>query len=225
MNKRKLIISIIVVLVIVVIVVLWQKNIINNPDNKLFNQIKNDPSLVEIFDKAKDVEKRLSDNSVQPQDYLTLGFYWKSLGDRANIKDFYYKSLAVYEAGAEKYGTQNTLFYWNAGKLAEDINDYERAESYYKKSIEIAPGDESGYIGLASLYFYKMKKTEAEVLKVYEEGIKKMVINTPLIAARASYLRLVGDNVKALDDYKILLEIYPDNAGYKEIIKELQQNL
>lgn len=222
--NRKSVISISILVVVVLAIVLWQVAY-NNPDQKLLNQIKNDPSLVEIFSKAKEVEKRLLDSSVQPQDYLTLGFYWKSLGDRSNIKDFYYKSLDVYESGAQKYGSQNVLFYWNAGKLAEEISDYAKAESYYKKSIETAPGDESGYIGLASLYFYKMKKTEAEVLKVYEEGMKKMVINTPLVAARASYLRLVGDNAKALEDYKTLLNLFPENVGYKEIIQELQQNL
>lgn len=213
-------------LIIVAVIVLgglWQQGIIGTRERLLFNKIKDRPDLVAIFDKVKKTEEEIVKNPDQASLYFDLGLHWKSIGELGGGEPFFQKSLETYEKGIEKFGQKNILFYLNGGKLAERLEDYNKAEQYYRKAIEISSADESGYLYLVDLYSYQMKKTEEDVLKIFEEGQKRMMNSISLITGRASYLRRVGDYKMALEDYKILVQSYPDNQGYKEIVQELEQ--
>lgn len=215
-------------LIIVAVIVwsgLWQQGIIGAREKLLFNKIKDRPDLVAIFDKVKKSQEEMAKNPEKASVYFDLGLYWKSIAELGGGEPFFKESLKVYEKGIEKFGQKNILFYLNGGKLAERLEDYNKAEQYYRKAIEISSADESGYLYLVDLYSYQMKKTEEDVLKVFEEGQKKMMNSMPLIAGRASYLRRIGDYKMALEDYKILVQNYPNNQGYKEIVQELEQKL
>ena len=48
---------------------------------------------------------------------------------------------------------------------------------------------------------------------------------SPLIAGRATYLRRIGDSAAALNDYQELVKIFPQAAGYRQIVQELTQKL
>jgi tetratricopeptide (TPR) repeat protein len=191
-------------------------------ETRLYNQIKDKPQLVELWNKAKNTEEKIKQKPEEAGYYMESGLDWKSLGEISEIKEFLSRSLSAYEEGIKKFGQKNILFYLNAGNLAEQMGDYTKAESYFKKAIEISSADESGYIELADLYSYKMKKSEAEVVKVYESGMKILMNPAPLIYARGSYLRRIGDYKNALEDYKVLSQNYPDHQGYKEIVSELE---
>lgn len=192
-------------------------------DARFYSQIKDKPQLVEIWNKAKNMEAKIKQKPEEAGYYMELGLNWKSLGETSNIKEFLYRSLAVYEVGTKKFGQKNILFYLNAGNLAEQLGNYAKAESYFKKAIEISSADETGYIELADLYSYKMKKSEIEVVKVYESGMKVLMNPASLIYARGSYLRRIGDYKNALEDYKVLSQNFPDHQGYKEIVSELEE--
>lgn len=226
MSKRnKIIIIGVGLLTLLIILGLWQKGIFENSDKKLFKLIQGKPNLEEIFYEAQGVEAQIEKEPENASLYLTLGLRWKSIAELGGGEPFFQKSLETYEMGIEKFGQQNILFYLNGGKLAERLNNFEKAEQYYKKAIEISSADESGYLYLADLYSYKMNKSKEEVLRALEGGMNKMLSPIPLIAARAAYLRRVGDYKAALENYKILSQSFPDNAGYKEVIKELEKKI
>lgn len=223
-NKRILIIfGGLIIIAVIVLGGLWQRGIIGGRNRILFEKIKDKPDLVAIFEKVKKSQEEIAKNPEKVSAYFDLGLYWKSIAELGGGEPFFQKSLEAYEAGIEKFGQKNILFYLNGGKLAERLGDYAKAELYFQKAIEISPADESGYLYLVDLYSYKLNRPKEEILKVFEEGVKKMVNSIPLIAGRASYLRRVGDYKMALEDYKILSENYPNNQGYKEVIKELEE--
>lgn len=187
--------------------------------------IKNNPEWLADYDKIKGLIER---DKQEPNDVgrlFTLGLAWKSLGEKTRDPFFFEKSLAVYERGAEHFGGRNVLFYWNAGKVAEELGRYEDAEKHYLKSIKLADGYAEGYQHLTDLYIYKLKKHKEEILQVFAQGIKTLFDPLPLIALRAAYLRRIGDDAAALPDYQLLAKNFPNNQAFQEVINELTQRL
>ncbi len=211
---------------VIVLVIAWRQGFLGG-DNKLYRSIKANPELVNLFNLAKKREAEFAKNPDKPALYFDAGLAWKSIAERKadGKQPFFEKSLADYERGIEKFGQGNILFYLNAGHMAESLEDYAKAERYYKKAIEISSADESGYLNLVDLYYYKLHKSKEEILSVFSVGTTKMVFTIPLIAARATYLRRVGEYAEALKDYQTLSQAFPQNTGYKEIIQELQNNI
>ncbi len=156
---------------------------------------------------------------------MQVGLDWKGVGDGAQEPLFLQKSLAIYEDGIERFGKKNILFYLNAGKVAESMGDYVKAERYYRAAMTISAADESGYFDLADLYIYKLQKSKAEMLALYAEAEKKVGNKLTVFWARGSYLRRVEDYAGALKDYQTLVSYMPNDAGYKAIIAELQRKL
>lgn len=225
-TKRKFIAGLVLALVVGLAAGLaWRAGWLDAGEGNLLPLIQDRQELVEIFNKAKAREKEIGQDPDKPESYINLGLDWKSIGELSEQEVFFQKSLAVYEAGIKRFGEKNILFYLNAGKVAERLRDYAKAEAYYKKAIEISSADENGYLYLVDLYGYKMKKSKEDILEVFAEGEKNMVSAIPLIAGRAAYLRRVGDYRAALEDYKVLSQNYPNNQGYKNVIQELEDRL
>ena len=181
--------------------------------------------MIALFNKAQDQEAKIKATPDNAALYLSLGLTWKSLGDLSGTEAFYKNSLASYEEGIKRFGSKNILFYLNAGTVAELLSDYGTSERYYKKAIEISPGDDNGYAYLATLYDYKLHKSKEEVVAVYNQGIQKLVNPISMIAARGSFLRRIGDYRGALPDYEILVKNFPDRQGYKDIVLELKAKI
>ncbi|MBI5221737.1 MAG: hypothetical protein HY979_02960 [Candidatus Magasanikbacteria bacterium] len=225
MLKKYLISGAAIILVLVGVGFLaWQQGFLGG-DQALRRQIKNNPALLSLYDKAELKAQELAKHPDNAALYFDLGLYWKSIAEQGGPKEFFNKSLMVYEQGIEKFGQKNILFYLNAGKLAEHVDDFVKAESYYQKAIAISSGDESGYLDLAELYEYRFKKSKDEIVAVFQAGEKKLVNPTPILAAEASYRRRIGDNVAALEEYKVLSQAFPNNPGFKEIIQELEAKI
>ena len=226
MSKNKKIIGILAGVLVVGLGFLgWYQGYYFNPDKHLYNQIKNRPDLLEEYNKAMADEKRLAENPNQPDYIFDEGLAWKSIGELGGGNDFFQRSLATYEQGIARYGNTNILFYLNGGNVAERLGDLAKAEQYYRKAMELSPGDESGYFDLVELYSYKLKKPEADILQIFNSALEKVVDPTQIIYERGTYLRRIGDNVNALKDYQILVEKFPNRPGYKQIVEELQSKI
>lgn len=203
----------------------WNQGYYLNPDKHLYNQIKNRPDLLAEYNKAIADEKKLAANPDQPDYIFDEGLAWKSIGELGGGDEFFQRSLATYEQGIAKYGNTNILFYLNGGNVAERLGDLVKAERYYRKAMELSPGDESGYFDLVELYSFKLKKPEADILQIFNQALEKVVDPTQIIYERGTYLRRIGDNVNALKDYQMLAEKFPSRIGYKQIVAELQAKI
>ncbi len=218
---KKIIIGVVALVVIGGVAGLWYTGFLGG-ERAVRRSISSNPEWLANYEKAKQREAEIQKNPEKAGLYFSLGLAWKSIGELGGPKEFFNRSLAVYEQGIAKFGAQNILFYLNAGKLAERVDDLAKAENYYKKAIEISPADDSGYKYLAELYEYRLKKSKAEVLAVFHMGDIKMVNPSSLLMAEASYLHRVGDVLGALKIYRVLVEAYPSNQGYKRVVQELE---
>ena len=224
MKKKHLYVIITIIIVGVIGALLWRQGVFGG-DQALLHSIKDKPALVELFNKAAAAEAEIKKDPTKAEQYFNAGLFWKSLAEQGGPEVFFSRSLQVYEQGIKLFGQKNILFYLDAGNLAEHVNDFAKAETYYKKAIEISSGDESGYLNLAHLYFYKLKRPKADILAVYAEGAKRLVNPVIIISDRASYLRQIGDYAAALKDYTTLSLNFPANQGYKDIIAELKAKI
>lgn len=226
MKRSYLYLGGVVVVVAVVVAFLWQRGSLGG-DRALLRSISDKPELVALFEKTKETGAKIKETPDDAALYLDLGLTWKSIAELTDVNQpaFFERTLTVYERGIERFGEKNILFYLNAGKVAARVEQYGKAEKYFRKAIEISPGDESGYLDLVDLYYYRLKKGPEEILPIFEAGLKTMVNTSPLIAGRATYLRRIGDNENALKDYQKLVKIFPAHPGYQEIVEELTEKI
>jgi len=176
----------------------------------------------ELKEKIKKNEEK---GSKDPAALISLGFAWKGLGDATKDDYFLQQALKIYQQGISQFGSQNVIFYWSAGSVANGLGEFEMAEKYYKSAIAVAPVYGEGYTYLAELYRFKMKKIPDEIIKVYNNGLKATEGNMQLLLEKSSYLRAIGRYEESLSGYKDLLEQYPNNKGFKDVILELEEKL
>lgn len=178
----------------------------------------------------RDYEKileRLGNIKKDPGDiaqYTGLAFSWKSIGDTLNDKKYYWKALDWALEGLDR-SPRHAILNMNTGNLYRELGEYEKAEKYYRKAIESAPGDPQTYLLLVDLYKYNLKKSEAEIVKVYQDGLSRLLNTLPLLNSFAAYLRDTGQKQRALDFYKELAKAVPDNQTYKQTIAELEKEI
>ncbi len=217
--------GVILVVLGVVLVVLFKQGKIGDSNRVFFNEIKDKPVLVGLYHEAQAAEEKLVAAPDKPGLYLSLGMAWKGLGDAAQQNIWLQKSLAVYEDGIERFGKGNILFYLNAGKVAESIGDYAKAERYYRAAMTISVADESGYLYLADLYIYKLNKTKIDMLSLYAEAEKKVGNKSTVLSARGAYLKRIGDYAGALQEYQELAQANPQETAYQTLVAEMQAKL
>ena len=218
MTKRnKILVLVVAVFVLVVggMFAIYQQRTSNaREEQTVLKKIGDKKELLEIYDKVKRAQAVLQhpkDENEEVGNLLSLGNNWKA--------------LAVFEEGIRKFGHKNVIFYWNGGGLAENHGDFTLAEYYYKESIRIASTYGEGYIKLAELYRFRMKKSEDDVVTVYKQGLNRNPANGPLLLENAAYLKSIGRHKDALEAYKLLLKAFPGNSGYEQSIKEMEAKL
>jgi tetratricopeptide (TPR) repeat protein len=221
MAKKKVIV-IVVILIIAALGVGAAVYYFSSFDYQVKKRLGGKSELLAKYEKIKTAEnKNKAEGKVDLGRLFLIGMEWKGLGDLTKDKFFYTKALETYQSGMETFGEKNVLLFWNAGRVAESLEDYNLAESYYKKSIEITAGYDDPYRNLAEMYQYKMKKSPAEILAVYDAGLKAGMGSADLFLDKCSYLRSIKYNQEAVECYQLLSDNYPDNQGYKDVIKEL----
>lgn len=189
-------------------------------------KLQGNQEWMEVYKRVQAVEEKIKN---KPEDEIALlvnvAFEWKTLGDLTKDVYFYQKALDVYKQGIEKSAGKNIAFYWNAGKVAENMNDFVTAEALYQEAIRVSPGYNESYRYLAELYILKMKKSDQEVLQVYADGLKGTDGDANIFLDQCSYLRRVKRNKEALECYELLVESYPDNKLFEQTVDELKKEV
>lgn len=192
---------------------------------KVERKLEGNKQGLDLYSELKGIEKKnVEKNYTDPGLILALAFEWKSLGEVTKDSYFFEKSLEIYKMGIEKF-PGNVTFYWNAGKVAELVQDYGQAEFFYKEAIRVAPTYNEPYHFLAELYEYRMKKNPEDVFQVYVDGLKVIQNDSSLFLAECSFFQRHDRKDKALECYEILSKAYPNEQLYKKTIAELKQEL
>lgn len=193
MTKNKIVILVLVILLFVLAFLGWRYFFTNSKQAKQgqttdlhsleistasLEQLKKDyPQLVSFVDDIKAEAEKVQVAPNEIVNYFDLGLAWKSLADRTKNKEHYRSALLVYEAGIKKTAGKNTIFFNNAGHMAEYLEDYNLAEQYYRQAINVDSGDFNNYVNLIELYQYKLKKSKPEIMAVFDEALAKVITN------------------------------------------------
>lgn len=157
-------------------------------------------------------------------DYNSLmakGLEYKAKGD-AGDSDNYDRAieafLEVIKISEEKYW----LPFLNLGSTYRAAGNFTEAEKAFARAMEISGGGEiTVYQAKIDSWRIDPSKTPGDIKDLYEEAIEKVLDKTNLIKGYAGYLRDRGDNKEAIEQFKILSEMFPENNAYKEEIKYL----
>lgn len=178
------------------------------------------------YDELKEkIKKSEEKGGKDPAALISLGFAWKGLGDATKDDYFLKRALKIYQQGINQFGSQNVIFYWSAGSVANIMGEFEMAEKYYKNAIAVAPTYGESYTYMAELYRFKMKKSPDEIIKVYDDGLKATSGNMQLLLEKSSYLRAIGRYEESLAGYRDLLKQYANNKGFEDVIRELEEKI
>ena len=224
--KRNLIIAGVIVIVAVGFITYQLINSSWRIEQQILKRLGDNKEWLGQYDKLKEkIKNNEEKGGKDPAVLISLGFAWKGLGDATHDDYFLKQSLKIYQQGISQFGSQNVIFYWSAGSVANNMGEFEMAEKYYKSAIVAAPTYGEGYTYLAELYRFKMKKNSDEIIKVYNDGLKATEGNTQLFLDKSSYLRAIGRYEESLAGYKDLLKQYPNNKGFAEVVRELEERL
>lgn len=205
------------------------EDIINDADN---SEVKENDN-VENEDSIDDTNNEVDENNpgVEPKidkaeqeakyfEYLNEGLKYKSEGDAGN-KDSYYKSIEAYQKASDVAEGKVWIPYLNLGNVYRLVADFKNAEKSYDKALEIT-SESTVYKAKIDMYRYELKKSEDEMVVIYEEAIEKVVDNVDLVKNYAVYLSNIGKYSESLEYWKMISEKFPDEQMYKDEIAELE---
>jgi tetratricopeptide (TPR) repeat protein len=178
--------------------------------------------LQDDYNNALAAEKRTKDFPKTTYNYVQAAFYWKTIADVTKEEMFYQRALDTYLLAIKK-AEKSSVVYTSAGNIYRILKNPSKAEEMYRMALEMTPGEAELYIRLAELYRYDMNKSVDDVLKIYEEGMKKIVAPAPLLISKAAYLRDVGKKDEAMEIFEYLYA-ETGNEIYHDEIEDIKQS-
>ena len=166
-------------------------------------------------------------------DYFDIGLVFTNKDDFITAKEFYRKSLSLFEKLKLKHELSD--YYFNLGEIYLFEKQYQKALDSYLQGLKIdqAQGNKAnlagGYNMLGELYIEMDNLAEAE--KSFKEAaLISQEINAPLELASAAYnlglfYKKNGQKNKAREYFRQAQEIYYpiDPASYQEIKEKLKE--
>ncbi|MDD5031775.1 MAG: hypothetical protein PHR36_01885 [Patescibacteria group bacterium] len=162
----------------------------------------------------KEAKENIKKDPKNLDNYLSLGLYYKSLGELDKAKNAYLDGLKVND---EFY-----LFYLNLGNILVDMRDYESAKEFYLKAIENKAVEPNSYLKLVDLLVSQIKAPDKEIREVYLEGLKNTGGDLNICKSYASYLEEIKEYGPAANTWRICLLQDSGNEAIKEKIEELK---
>lgn len=213
-------------------IIIDSEDIINDVDgakNDELNNIENEENEEEtdeaIDENISDVEP-IIDKVKQEEEYfgfINEGLKFKSEGDAGN-KDSYYKSIEAYQKASDVAGGKVWIPYLNLGNVYRLVADFENAEKSYDKALEITT-EGTVYKAKIDMYRYELKKSEEEMIVIYEDAIENVVDNADLMKNYAAYLRDIERYADSLKYWKLISDKFPAEQMYKDEVSELEARL
>jgi tetratricopeptide (TPR) repeat protein len=112
------------------------------------------------------------------------------------------KALEALKKAYETFPDNKDIIY-SLGDMYDKLRDFEKAESYYLKILEMEPGNMDNYYVVAEFYKRYAGQSEEEKKKAAEEGLK-----TPFQKAEEMYLRRIEADPENPQGYSYLARFY-----------------
>ncbi|MFA4833836.1 MAG: hypothetical protein WC619_03240 [Patescibacteria group bacterium] len=162
----------------------------------------------------KETKENIKKDPENLDNYLSLGLYYKSLGELKKAENSYLDGLKI----DDKF----YLYYLNLGNILVDMRDYGSAKESYLKAIENKAVEPNSYLKLADLLAIQIKAPDGEIREVYSEGLKNTNNDPNICRSYASYLEEIKEDNAAADMWQLCLSKDPNNEAIKGIIEELR---
>lgn len=199
---------------------LFKKEIVLTPERLLASFENKNPNLSE--EAVKIFQQRFEETKVRLQgdpeifsEWLYLGVLKKGAGDYEGARD-------VFLYAGQLRPQSSTPFANLADLYAYFLNDPQKAEVSIKQAIVNDPNDYNFRLALADIYRYKFADGSAKYEQAMLEAVAKFPDNPNLIAPLAGFYRDTNQTAKAIEWYKKLVKILPDNQAAKEDLAELE---
>jgi tetratricopeptide (TPR) repeat protein len=214
-DKKKIIIPAAIMILLLLAAVSY---IILQPyfyEKRLREQWASDSQKKIVAERLNQAEKRLKESKEKNDkfaSYNDIALLRYSLNDYEGAIEYWKKAVELFP--------DNSLVYYNMGNAYRFLEDYEKAEEMYKKSLSVSGmPDKSVYSALAGLY--KKMGQEDKIIKIYKEWLVKFPRNIMIIKNLAEYYKNKGWVKNAEEYYNKWLEIDPDSEEAKKAIEEL----
>ncbi len=171
------------------------------PDRSVLN---GKSELQSAYDQAREYTGKISKNPQEVVNYVVAGNAWKLIADSVREPVWYRLSLEVYDQGIAATQSKNSLLLTNAGQIAEELGEFDKAKKYYQISIDLAPGDANYHLLYIKLLKNKYHASEQEVLRAYDIAMSRVVGGADLVSSRLQYLKSIGRYQDAIDDLELL---------------------
>jgi tetratricopeptide (TPR) repeat protein len=219
-SSKHVIISAIIAAVLVIGVVAWYS--MRAPAIPDRTVLSDRPEMLGYYDRALEYEKKIKEDPSQVLNYIVVGSEWRMIGSLTKDEKWSRLSLDAYERGISATGFKNSLLMSNAAVAAQELGEYERAKKHLLNAIDLSPGDVSYHLAYIDLLRYKFKASEFDVLRAYDDAMKRVLGGADLVSSRMVYLKTIG----RLDDAQADLELLfknnlLTNKQYEEEVAEI----
>ncbi len=215
------------VLVLIILAVsayfLYRQDFFNplTPAKLLASFVVNNPNLTaeqaqlfqQRFNETQEILRQEPNNFDK---WLYLGILKKGAGDYEGARDIFIYAGQIRPQSSTPFANLADLY-------AYFLNEPQKAEEAIKKAIANDSDDYNLRLALADIYRYKF----ADGAVKYEQTMLAAIANFPdnpnLIAPLAGYYKQTNQTQKAIQWYKELVRVSPDNAEAKADLVELEK--
>lgn len=163
----------------------------------------------------EETKTRLQSDPDSFNDWLYLGVLKKGAGDYEGARD-------VFIYAGQIRPQSSTPFVNLADLYAYFLNESAKAEASLQTAIANDPNDYNLYLALADIYRYKFTDGGAKYEQTLLAAVAKFPDNANLIAPLAAYFRDTNQTAKAIQWYKELVRLSPDNAQARQDLAALE---
>lgn len=194
---------------------------------RLESRVSSNPEWQKMYDYAKEGQKNLVTGKSDEELYMAAAFRWKSLGDATGEREFYLRSLEIYNEAIQRTDFGRYILTLNAGNVARLLGDFELADKYYLSAMQLNPGEAGTYLTRAEMLKNNLKADREDIKNFYKQSLEVLIGREYLRLASdyAGYLKEIGDLNLALDQYKLLRTVIPNDRSYAEAIEEIENLL
>jgi len=153
-------------------------------------------------------------NRDNPVNYFFLGAIYKVLNDYERSIDYFNKSL--------ERDSRDDVSIANIADLYAKLNKYDLAIDYYHKALKL---QNSAYYYWKLGQLYKVKEEYQSAIKAFTKAIELEQSTLVYYLERASVYSITNDNINAIENYKRILEIEPENSLAKSELSRLTNDI
>jgi len=169
--------------------------------------------LERVIGRLNEAYVRLKEGDKPYLRWIDIGLYKKVLGDYRGAENAWRNSVSLAANPGLAYGNLANLYFYN-------LKEFDKAEEYYLKAIEITPSAYTYREGLADLYRYELEDKRGLVEEIMIEGSKQDSANAIIYYAYlVDFFAAIKDNNKASEYVGKVKKIDPNWEIYGEDIE------